>query len=429
VRKGADAPSGTPMGTSSGASSENPFRDPARGTVLGAVLAGGKSRRFGGNKALAPFRGQPLVLRAVRTLEQVCPEVVVVTGDPAIVEAVPTATLPDEISGAGPLGGLHAALRSAETRGMGGVLLLGCDMPLVPPSVLARVRAEGEGSLEAAVVPDSGGGRWEPLCAWYSVACLPEAEARLTGDAGGDRSLLGLLQAVGARVLPFLPRAGDPPVFRSANTREDLQEMERLAGNPGPDARGGGPPALPVVCVVGLKDSGKTGVAVGLVQELRQRGLRVGAVKHGHGFRLDTPGTDSWRLRHEAGADPVLLTGPEGYALMGGWEGGEELSLDALLERHFSGMDLVVVEGFKGSGFPRVEVFRPAAHPEPIHRPGRPGPGPLLALVTDAPDTASDAPVVPLDHPRRSSILADRVLEALRCPLPVPPSSTPGSAP
>lgn len=429
MREGTDAPSGTPGGTESEALSRDASREPPRDTVLGAVLAGGESRRFGGRKALATFGGEPLVLRAVRTLEQVCPEVVVVTGDPAIVEAVPTATLPDEISGAGPLGGLHAALRSAEARGMEGVLLLGCDMPLVPPSLLARVRAEGEGSLETAVVPDSGGGRWEPLCAWYSVACLPEAEDRLTGGARGDQSLMGLLKAVGARVLPILPRDGGAPIFRSANTRRAFQELERLAADPGHDTRGGRSPAAPVVCVVGLKDSGKTGVAVGLVEELRQRGLRVGAVKHGHGFRLDTPGTDSWRLRHEAGADPVLLTGPEGFALMGGWEGGEELSLDALLERHFSEVDLVVVEGFKGSSFPRVEVFRPAAHPEPIHRPGHSGPGPLLALVTDAPETASDAPVVPLDHPRRSSILADRVLDALRFPPPLPASSTPGPAP
>ncbi|TVR56450.1 MAG: molybdopterin-guanine dinucleotide biosynthesis protein B [Gemmatimonadales bacterium] len=406
-----------------------------QGATLGVVLAGGESRRFGGMKALASFQGEPMARRALRLLEGVFPEVVLVTGHPAVMALAPGATLPDRIPGLGPLGGLHAALHEARSRGLTGVLLLACDMPAVPPSLVTRILVEAEASGARAVVPGIPGDLRgsshpllrEPLCAWYSVTCLPEVEARVGPELGPelgpgvDRSLMGLLDAVEARILPLAPPGEAPWRLGSANTREELGEMERRVAED--------EVTVPVLCVVGFKDSGKTGVAVGLVRELRQRGLRVGAVKHGHGFRLDTPGTDSWRLRQEGGADPVLLTGPEGYALMGGWDEAEELPLAALLKRHFAGVDLVVVEGFKGSGFPRVEVFRPSAHPEPFHQSVGTDPGHLLTMVTDDLRSEFHAPVVGLDDPRRSALLADRVMEALQLQVPGAPSPEPSPSP
>ena len=402
-----------------------------QGATLGVVLAGGESRRFGGMKALASFRGEPMARRALRLLEGVFPEVVLVTGHPAVMALAPGATLPDRIPGLGPLGGLHAALHEANTRGLTGVLLLACDMPAVPPSLLTRILVEADASGARAVIPGIPGDLRgsphpllrEPLCAWYSVTCLPEVEARVGPEVGPgvDRSLMGLLDAVEARILPLAPPGEAPWRLGSANTREELGEMERRVAED--------EVTVPVLCVVGFKDSGKTGVAVGLVRELRQRGLRVGAVKHGHGFRFDTPGTDSWRLREEGGADPVLLTGPEGYALMGGWGEGGELPLAALLTRHFAEVDLVVVEGFKGSGFPRVEVFRSSAHPEPFHQSVGTDPGYLLTMVTDDLRSEFHAPVVGLDDPRRSALLADRVMEALQLQVPGAPSPEPSSSP
>ena len=73
----------------------------------------------------------------------------------------------------------------------------------------------------------------------------------------------------------------------------------------------------PVVSVIGFKDSGKTSVAVGLVAALERRGRLVMVVKHGHGFDIDTPGTDSWRLRNEGRACRVVLAGPDDLVVMG----------------------------------------------------------------------------------------------------------------
>ncbi len=172
----------------------------------------------------------------------------------------------------------------------------------------------------------------------------------------------------------------------------------------------GGPP---IVGIVGLKDSGKTSVAVGLVAELRRRGRRVMVVKHGHRFRLDHEGTDSWRFREEAGAERVVLAGPDDLALLGDWGPGKELSLDEIVARYLPDADLVVAEGYKAARVPKIEVYRPAAHAEPLYSPGSEDAGLYLAIVTDALDLEADVPVLDMNRPDLSGALADLVERSL----------------
>lgn len=165
----------------------------------------------------------------------------------------------------------------------------------------------------------------------------------------------------------------------------------------------------PVVSVIGLKDSGKTFVAVGLVAALERRGRQVMVVKHGHHFEIDTPGTDSWRLRHEGGAHRVVLAGPEGMVVMGGWGLKGELSLQQVVNRFLSDAEIVVVEGYKSSDVPKIEVHRPAAHAEPLYRPNLSNSEQFLALVTDTPEIEVAIPVLDLNAPDLSDRLADLV--------------------
>ena len=162
-----------------------------------------------------------------------------------------------------------------------------------------------------------------------------------------------------------------------------------------------------VVCVVGKKKSGKTTTLVGLVRELVARGYRVATAKHGHAFDLDREGKDSYRHR-QAGASLTLMSGPRGFAMTGDWPEQEE-ALEALIDRHVSGVDIVVAEGYKSSAYPRIEVYRKAAHAEPLYGSNAAGVGPYVAVLTDAPDLAVDIPVLDVDDPLRFRRLADLV--------------------
>lgn len=132
---------------------------------------------------------------------------------------------------------------------------------------------------------------------------------------------------------------------------------------------------IPIVSFVGYSNSGKTTLLTALVRELKQRNYRVAVIKHDvHGFTLDQPGKDTW-LHAEAGADIVCIGSPYGLAMFEKVE--QELPLERIAER-ITNVDLILTEGFKRAGAPKVEVFRQAAGNEPL------GQSPeLLAVVSD----------------------------------------------
>lgn len=107
--------------------------------------------------------------------------------------------------------------------------------------------------------------------------------------------------------------------------------------------------------IAASSNSGKTTLIEKVVRILKKRGLRVAVIKHASkGFDLDRPGKDSWRFR-EAGADTVVLVGPDSMAMM-----KRTVAPPALeeLEPLVKDADIVIREGFKQESSNRIEVFR-----------------------------------------------------------------------
>jgi molybdopterin-guanine dinucleotide biosynthesis protein B len=106
---------------------------------------------------------------------------------------------------------------------------------------------------------------------------------------------------------------------------------------------------------VGRSGSGKTTLIERLIPVLAQRGLTVSALKHAHhGFDIDRPGKDSFRLR-AAGAMQVMIAAPERWALMTELR-GQAARLEGLLGE-LAPCDLVLVEGFRSEGtIAQIEV-------------------------------------------------------------------------
>ena len=109
--------------------------------------------------------------------------------------------------------------------------------------------------------------------------------------------------------------------------------------------------------IVGWKNSGKTTLVARLVTDLKSRGFSVSTMKHAHhAFDLDQPGRDTYKHR-EAGAQEVVISSSQRWAIMHELQRDENYTLDDLLAK-MQPVDIVLVEGFKSNAHPKIETHR-----------------------------------------------------------------------
>jgi len=118
--------------------------------------------------------------------------------------------------------------------------------------------------------------------------------------------------------------------------------------------------------IAGWKNSGKTGLAVRLVEEFTRRGYRISTIKHAHhDFDIDKVGADSYRHR-QAGAHEVALVSVTRFAIMHELRGEPEPAFEEILAR-LGPCDLVLIEGYKREPVPKIEARRlEAKNREPL---------------------------------------------------------------
>jgi molybdopterin-guanine dinucleotide biosynthesis protein B len=137
-----------------------------------------------------------------------------------------------------------------------------------------------------------------------------------------------------------------------------------------------------IISVIGRKNAGKTTLVVALASEFTRQKKAVATIKHGHHpALLDTEGTDTWRHYNEGLARRTLIESPGQRVLF------ERTEADAdpedLARRYMQDMDIVLVEGFKQSALPRIEVHRSKISPAPLYDPAAANADLWKAMVTD----------------------------------------------
>lgn len=172
--------------------------------ILGAILAGGEARRFGSDKALALFEGQPLIDHVAAALRGQADAVVVVGRCHGGLTSVADRPAP----GLGPLGALAGALHWAQANGFAAVLSAPCDVPLLPDDLAKRLAGEGPAYVEGL-----------PVLGWWPSGLAEDLAAWLTADR--PRAVRRWAAAVGARAVAL---EGLPV---NVNTVEDLAVLRR----------------------------------------------------------------------------------------------------------------------------------------------------------------------------------------------------------
>jgi molybdopterin-guanine dinucleotide biosynthesis protein B len=134
----------------------------------------------------------------------------------------------------------------------------------------------------------------------------------------------------------------------------------------------------PILCFVGRSNSGKTTLIERLIPELVLAGYRVATIKHaGHGFELDTEGKDSWRHKR-AGASSVIVLSKGSLAMFS--DVSDDIKVEEVRERFLaSDIDLIIAEGWKSEGHPKIVIVRDQMGEVPVSPEG------LLAVVSNKP--------------------------------------------
>jgi molybdopterin-guanine dinucleotide biosynthesis protein A len=198
--------------------------------AAGVILAGGLARRMGGgDKALRPLAGRPILARVVERMRpQVEALAINANGDPARFAAFGLPVVADTVEGfAGPLAGVLAAMRWAAPQGFDHVASAAGDTPFFPADLVARLDA-ARGPRERIAVaattdPGRGGLSEHPTFGLWPVDLADDLEAALRADM---RKVIVWASRHGCARAVF-DDAGEMPFF-NVNTPEDLAEAERL---------------------------------------------------------------------------------------------------------------------------------------------------------------------------------------------------------
>lgn len=293
-----------------------------------AILAGGKSTRMGTNKALLTINNDTF-LNAIAKEMHFFDEVLVCVDDKKKYADMPYTMIEDVHKEIGPIEGIYQALLNAENEY---VFVCATDMPYLKKELVSYIREFVSGDYDCFVLKD--GEKVHPLCAIYSKRMLPVIAELIENK---KYKLINMFNMVRTKYIDINLTCYDKKCVKNINTKEDYESINEPL----------------VFCVSAVKDSGKTGLIVKLINEFIKDNMRVGVIKHdGHDFVMDIEGTDTFKCA-QAGALATAIYSDTKCAVIK----YVKKDIDYMI-RCMDDVDVIIIEGLKGSTYPKVEVVR-----------------------------------------------------------------------
>ena len=180
--------------------------------ISAIILAGGKSTRMNGNKALLPVYGKKLIEKIAHTLAQYFAEIIISAQCNKQFAFLKHKTVLDEKPGLGPLMGILSGLRASTSPAN---FVIACDIPEINLAFVEEMI--GYTDEYDIVVPETGENKYEPLFAIYNKDVIPHIEKLLNG---GERKIVKLFPKCRVKFLPMK----DTGWFFNLNTLKDYNQ-------------------------------------------------------------------------------------------------------------------------------------------------------------------------------------------------------------
>lgn len=303
------------------------------------ILAGGKSSRMGQNKALLQINNESIIKRLTRELGAINTPIIS-AAEKGVYEEFSSKVVYDQHSDIGPIEGIRQVLIEADNDY---VFVCAADMPFITKDLVEYMSGYISSDYDCYIVHD--GKRMQPLCAIYSKKLLPLIEDLI---AKGQYKLYGIISNARTKYIDLDYTVFDAKVVKNINTKDEYIE------------------AIKPLCfaVSGYKNTGKTGLIEKLINEFIKDGLSVATIKHdGHDVWEDVEGTDTYRFLKAGVVSSGALTDSR-FVL----NTKCRTQVETLIERIKSDVkpDVIILEGFKKSKFPKVEIVKKEVHPESV---------------------------------------------------------------
>lgn len=198
----------------------------AQKKISAIILAGGKSSRFGSNKAFATYNGKPLLQNSIDLVQTLCDSVIVI-GDKSLETITSQPVLQDILPEQGPAGGIYTGLFHSKTEMN---LIVGVDLPLLSVDFLAYLLTFADKNFKA-VVPLFDG-HPQPLCALYSRHYLDWMQEAMQKGSLKMRNIIDRQQTYYLEIgqnLPFYSSL----LFANINTLKDLENLKNTLNDEG----------------------------------------------------------------------------------------------------------------------------------------------------------------------------------------------------
>jgi molybdenum cofactor guanylyltransferase len=182
--------------------------------VTGIILAGGKSNRFGTDKALYPYHGKRMVEYAIEILRPICSEILLSTNKPGDFIFTGLKPVADIYTGCGPLGGIHACLLQSQNEHN---VVIGCDLPELQTDLFRKLLNHKTGFQ--VVIPVHNGLK-ETMAAYFHKRAIVILEEALKNNQFKLTDAIALLQThfLNIEKMPFYSDI----LFSNVNTKEDI---------------------------------------------------------------------------------------------------------------------------------------------------------------------------------------------------------------
>lgn len=359
------------------------------------ILCGGHSSRMGTDKSRLPFGSESLLQYQIRRFHPYFSSIYISVRQEQYhfseTETLYGCTLiPDMTEDIGPMGGLYSCL-SQVTEDI--IYFNAVDTPFSDPKLAVSLcrNLEHNPQYGVCLIQDNKG-RPQPLQGAYSRKCLPDLKNLIRKKQYALRTIFDLWPPL------ILDGFFSEEQFFNMNDRTSYYHGLQILARKYP---GQFPPGfhtesephsnIPVISFTARSGTGKTTYLEKLIPLLKKEGIRIAILKHdAHGFQIDKPGKDSYRLT-AAGADHMILTSCDQTAAVFSHPGLNP-DLHVLLS-YIGNVDLIIIEGYKMEHIPKIELLRKGWQETPVSNPDG-----LLALISDFP-YPTELPLFDLNSP------------------------------